>query len=172
MPQPVRHTSAVGSPGSGQSLFRRVSEPEPLPGSTVRSELGHAQELGDGDTGQGMANQHRCAIVRLLQLCADRCGVVIKPDLPPGSGILTVTGKIKADGVIPQLFKMTCTVSRPSTRRHGWGTVEVCLRDAWFRSLPRDAVSRMIGSRAVLPCLLNSELCSSVPASRWESPSL
>ena len=73
---------------------------------------------GDGDTGQGMANQHRCAIVRLLQMCADRCGVVVKPDLPPGCGIPAVTGQIKADGMMPQLLKMTCTVV-PAGRRRG-----------------------------------------------------
>lgn len=68
------------------------------------------KSLGDGDTGQGMANQYRCAIVRLLQTCADRCGVVVKPDLPPWCVIPAVTGQIKADGVMPQLFKMICTV--------------------------------------------------------------
>ena len=86
-----------------------------------------------------------------------------------------MTGKIKADGLMPQLFKMMCTlIPAPGAVGaavhkhegcHGWRTVSVSLRGAWFRSLTRDAVSWMIGSRAVLPCLLNSELCSSVPAS-------
>ena len=73
---------------------------------------------GDGDTGQGMANQYRCAITLLLQMCADRLGIVVKSDLPPGCGIPAVTEQIKADGVMPQLFKMTCTVA--PARRLSW----------------------------------------------------
>ena len=118
MPQPARRPSASGSPGSGRFLFRRVSEPEPPPGSTVRVELGPAPEHGQCRYRPGNGPQ---AQVRppplLLQRVSGRLGVAVKFDLWSGCGVPAVTRQIKADGVMPQSLKMYRTVVQARRRR-------------------------------------------------------